>query len=102
MAEQLLEEVVNTLPKRSLKPLLLIALTCLGYLAWDNYSPEKLLSTVNGRLDRQGADLGILKAHVDSLDVTVSGMAAMQRWMCFQNRTDAVKSGMPCKSLTEE
>jgi len=102
MAEQLLEGVVDTLPKRSLKPLLLVVLTLLGYIGWDNYRPERLLAGITARLDRTNVDVSVLKAHMDSLDATVVKVDAMQRWMCFQNRTDAVKAGMPCKSLTEE
>ena len=100
------EEILKSLPQKLLRPALSIAVGLAAYLLWTNYRPEVVQAPLVRDVQGMHVTLDHLIVRVDTIALVQAERGtqtdAMQRWMCFQNRTDAVKAGIPCKSLMEE
>jgi hypothetical protein len=100
------EEILKSLPQKLLRPALSIAVGLAAYLLWTNHRPEVVQAPLATELRQVHTGLDRLTERVDTIawrqEERGSQSDAMQRWMCFQNRLDAVKAGIPCKRLMEE
>jgi len=100
----LAEKAGYLFPPRARAWLLGVAIAVILWFLWRDFRPAVVMADTRRNIIALTARVDTLSARLDDQvaqnGVTLDEIRAMQRWMCYQNRVDAVLAGIPCETIT--